>query len=302
VDPVRPISVVVPTRDRPALLDGCLEALRAALRPADEIIIADSMSTDPTVREIASRHGGVYVRCAVPGASHARNRGWNTARHEVVAFIDDDVRVDPGWASALARAFDDPGVTFVSGRTGQGEGSLSPALAQKTDETAHRLDGSTSGVLGHSANLAVRIRALEHIGGFDERLGAGGRFRAAEDLDLFDRLFAAGYVGRYEPTVSAVHLSWRRLRDYVRVQAAYGFGVGARIAKLLRSDRARARRAARSAFIDSGVVALAGAIRHRWRAGIAARVLRLLTTVAGLVAGLVVPVRDGHFGGRTHVG
>ena len=295
----RPISVVVPTRDRPALLDGCLKSLCASLRDGDELIVVDSASSDPAVAEVASMHGARYVRAAQAGVSLARNRGWRSARSEIVAFVDDDVRVDERWAAAVARAFDDPGVTFITGYTGEGSGGgLGLALAQKVDEAPHRLDASTTGVLGHGANLAVRTRALDHIGGFDEQLGAGARFRAAEDLDLFDRLFAAGYVGRYEPTASAVHESWRRMREYVRVQAAYGLGIGAQIAKLIRSDRARAARVARRAFIDAGIVPLYHSVRRRWRVGIASRLARLVTTAVGVVAGLFVPVKDGHYGGR----
>jgi glycosyltransferase involved in cell wall biosynthesis len=236
----------------------------------------------------------------VPGASLARNRGWRAAAHEVIAFIDDDIRVDAGWAAMVGQAFMDPGIHFITGRTGEPSNDRSgvPPLAQKTEQAPHRLDSATRLVIGHSANLAVRRRALEQIAGFDERLGAGGRFRAAEDLDLFDRLFAAGYVGQYEPKVSAVHEPWRRQRDYVRLQGSYGVGSGARIAKLVRTDSSRARSAARSAFIDSGLRPLAEALRNRWTIGIAARILRLLGTVAGLVLGLLHSVRDGHFGGR----
>jgi glycosyltransferase involved in cell wall biosynthesis len=290
-----PISVVVPTRNRPELLDGCLAALRASLRDIDELVVSDSASTDPLVRETAKRYGATYVRCERRGASLARNNGWRAAKHDVIAFIDDDVRVKPEWASAAAKVFTGLDIAFVTGRIDEATTSHVPALAQKTETTAVTLDPDMDGVIGHSANLIVRREALRGIGGFDELLGAGAYFRAAEDIDLFDRLFAAGYRGRYEPSVGAAHVPWRRLRDYVRVQGAYGVGSGARIAKLIRTDFRRARRAARSSFIDSGVAPLVHAIRTRWRTGIAARSLRVCGTVLGFVLGIVHPVRDGHF-------
>ena len=296
----QPVSVVVPTRNRPELLDGCLGTLRKSLRDIDELIVVDSASSDVRVREVAEKHGANYIRCDLPGASRARNRGWQSARHEVVAFIDDDVRVDPGWASAIAEAFKNPGTGFVTGRIDEAAASHVPPLAQKTETSAAVLDPMSDMVFGHSANLIVRRSALRHIGGFDELLGAGGRFRAAEDLDLFDRLFHAGYVGRYEPSVSAEHVPWRRLRDYIRVQGAYGFGSGARIAKLLRVNRRQAARAARSAVMDSGFRPLGRAIRTQRRAGIAARSLRLAGTALGFLAGLLHRVRDGHYGRRPY--
>jgi glycosyltransferase involved in cell wall biosynthesis len=293
-----PFSVVVPTRNRPQLLDDCLISLRASLRPIDELIVVDSASTDGRVRQVALKHGATYIRCERPGASRARNRGWECAQHDVIAFIDDDVRVERGWAPAIAEAFSHPDTAFVTGRIAEAAESHVPALAQKTETSAAVLDRNTEGVIGHSANLIARRSALRRIGGFDVLLGAGARFRAAEDVDLFDRLFQAGFTGRYEPSVAAAHVPWRRYRDYVRVQGAYGIGSGARIAKLLRVDRSRAANEARSSMIDSGFAPLWRALREAWWAGIAARLLRLAGTALGFVLGLVNPIRDGHFAGR----
>ena len=44
------------------------------------------------------------LRAGRPGASLARNLGWRSARADVVAFVDDDVRVAPGWRAALDEA------------------------------------------------------------------------------------------------------------------------------------------------------------------------------------------------------
>ena len=46
-----------------------------------------------------------YVREDRPGLSCARNRGLREARAGIVAFTDDDVRVDPLWVAALVRGF-----------------------------------------------------------------------------------------------------------------------------------------------------------------------------------------------------
>src|SRR5260370_32337312 len=52
-----PLSVVVPTRDRPQLLGGCLAALRASLGPQDELIVADSASHGDATGRVAADHG-----------------------------------------------------------------------------------------------------------------------------------------------------------------------------------------------------------------------------------------------------
>jgi glycosyltransferase involved in cell wall biosynthesis len=274
------LTVVVPTRDRPAHLAACLEALSLVVGDDDEVVVVDSASVAPVA---VAAEGVRVIRLDEPGTSRARNAGWRSASHDVVAFVDDDVRVAPGWADAVRNAIVDPSVAFVTGRLAPG-GPAERLVAVKDDDAAAVLDASTAGTLGHAANLAVRRSALVAVGGFDERLGPGSRFRAAEDLDLFDRLLAAGFVGRYEPTASGVHDQWRDRRQLLALDWGYGIGAGARLAKLARADRSRLRGAMRDwiwrAGIRDGVV---GAARQRHEFGVATAVARLAGTAVGFI-------------------
>ena len=292
--------MVIPTRDRPDHLRLCLRSVRASLGSGDEVIVVDSASSDPRVRTVAAEHGVTYLRADLQGASRARNVGWRAARHEVVAFIDDDVRVLPGWASALRDAFEShPSVAFVTGRL-----QLPPdviwtdvPISTKEDTEPALLEALTPGLLGHSANLAVRRCALRAIGGFDERLGAGADFMAAEDNDLWDRLFAVGLVGRYEPDARAWHEQWRRRRDLIALNWSYGFGSGARVAKLVRTDRARARLIGPGVFWSWGLADMARWL-PRYRFAAALSVVRVAGAAVGLARSLPVRVIDGHFAAR----
>jgi glycosyltransferase involved in cell wall biosynthesis len=278
------------------MLRECLLSLRASLGPEDELLVVDSASSDPDVRVVAAEHGATYLRAELPGASRARNVGWRAARHDVIAFVDDDVRVGPGWATALGRVFASrPSVTFVTGRIRLPPGMAWTDVPVSTKDAAEPavLEKASTGVLGHSANLAIRRHALRAVGGFDERLGAGGDFMAAEDNDLWDRLLAAGFMGRYEPAAVAWHEQWRTRRQLLRVNWGYGYGSGARIAKLVRSDRRRAREAARVVFWDWG---LADVFRWlpRFRYAALFALLRPVAATMGLVRALSVPLRHGH--------
>ncbi|MEY2430631.1 MAG: hypothetical protein QOC92_356, partial [Acidimicrobiaceae bacterium] len=153
----------------------------------------------------------------------------------------------------------------------------------------------SNGTLGHSANLAVRRWALETIGGFDEAMGAGGRFRSSPEYDLFDRLFAAGWTGRYEPDPRAWHDQWRSRKQLALLDYSYGTGTGARIAKLLHTDRRRARMVAREHVWENGIVRLRRAVRDRYKTGVILTLARLGGTCAGFVRAIAVPVRAGHF-------
>ncbi|MGH9632312.1 MAG: glycosyltransferase family 2 protein, partial [Bryobacteraceae bacterium] len=66
---------------------------------------------------------------------------------------------------------------------------------------------------------------------FDERLGPGTAFPAAEDNDLGLRLLRAGYRIHYVPEAVVDHLAWRTASDYLPFKWRYGRGQGAYYAK-----------------------------------------------------------------------
>jgi GT2 family glycosyltransferase len=266
------------------MLQGCLGALAASVGPGDDVIVVDSCSTGSETAEVASAYGVELIRAERPGASLARNLGWRASRHPVVAFVDDDVRVFPGWADALRAAFGaHPEATFVTGRL-----RLRPEDAHVPRPVAHfdvadpfEIGPRVTSDFGHGANLAVRRGALERVGGYDELMGPGARWRAAEDLDLLDRLVEEGYTGRYDPGAEAVHVQWRARKDLLRLEWSYGVGQGARLDRLRRVDRDRFRAVARLTWLDLGLVALGKSLRSGYEFG----ALSALVHLAGVVVG-----------------
>jgi GT2 family glycosyltransferase len=280
----------------------CLASLRAALRPDDELVLVDSASQDPAAyAAAAAAHDARLVRVDAPGVNRARNAGWTTTSADVVLFTDDDVEVEQGWAQAYLDCLDDhPEAGFATGWVGVPEGQQDGAdVATKLDEQAVQLDRSTRGVLGHGASLAVRRAALEEIGGWDEALGAGGRFRSAPELDLFDRLFAAGWVGRFTPTARARHHQWRSQPELAKLHFRYAMGAGARMAKLRRTDRERLHHVAYEAWWSWGVHDLWLTLRNRDFRRTLLALLRLVGFGAGYVEARPTPVVDGHFRPRS---
>jgi glycosyltransferase involved in cell wall biosynthesis len=281
------LSVVVPTRDRIAMLSDCLAALAADLRDGDQLLVVDSASADAAgVGNLARGHGATALRCDQPGTSRARNTGWRAAEHELVGFVDDDVRVHSGWADAIVAAFTDPATGFVTGRVvvpeHQAAAERPVAVSSRTErELLHQgLDGD----LGASANLAVRRTALEQVGGFDETLGPGTWAASAEDLDLFDRLFRAGLSGLFEPAALAEHEQWRSRGQLLRLDWRYGKGMGIRLARLARWDRPRARRLFREAVVSQGVRPVLDDLRRGYEFG----AITVATRTAGTMVGRVV--------------
>lgn len=292
------LSVVLPTRDRPELLERALQTLMPTIRASDEVIVVDSASIDPRVRRVSEAAGVRYVRCEEPGAARARNAGCRAATHELIAFTDDDVLVSANWVEAMENALlgnADRG--FITGRVEEppeDPASVRP-VATTTTATAFDIEQCVVGPIGQSANLGVHRKAFEAVGGFDELLGPGGALGAvAEDSDLFDRLVHAGYPGRYEPAVLAYHVQWRDRSALLRLDWHYGLGCGYRMAKLLRSDRPCFWRVSWDLFYGWGFRLVLRSARFRAKFGVLTNSVRILGMLAGFARGIRMRVHNGH--------
>ena len=286
-----PLSVVIATRDRPEQLTRCLGRLRPQLAPDDEIVVVDSASRDHRTGHVALGAGATLLRAARPGTSLARNLGWRSARHDRIAFIDDDIRVDDGWADAMATALAADEATWVTGwigleRFGGGARHLNPTMLE---ESPARLDPHRRGTMGASANFGARREVLAAVGGFDERFGPGRWTAAAEDVELFDRLLLAGIDGRYEPSVRVFHEQWRTPRAGFGLQWRYGKGMGARIARLARHDRRRTRHEVYDVVWADGLHAAGKCLRVHYEMGAALILTRVLGILIGFLAWVVRP-------------
>ncbi len=104
--PVR-ASVVVPTYNRPDVLEECVRALvaQAPDTPAYEVIVVDDGSRVDLSSLIESLAGAArrvrYVRHDTNrGRSATRNTGIDLAEGEIVLLVDDDVVVAPRYVAA----------------------------------------------------------------------------------------------------------------------------------------------------------------------------------------------------------
>lgn len=252
------VSIVVCTRNRAMLLDGCLHALRTLDPPAGEILVVDNAPDDGTTADVAMRHGVRRVMEPEPGLNRARNRGWRAARGAIVAYIDDDARVDPRFATAVASGFVAPEVACVTGLVLAAELATN---AQRHFEMAeggmrkgahrrwfHR-DANPVGLqafrLGVGTNMAFRRRALNELGGFDPRLDVGTATRGGGDLDMLFRVLDAGHVLLYEPDAVVRHHHRQTTRQLADQFHDYGVAYTAFLTKRAGESREAARAARR---------------------------------------------------------
>jgi mycofactocin glycosyltransferase len=94
------VSVVVPTRDRPAALDRCLAALSAQTLDELEVVVVDDGSVaSADVAAVVARHPRArLIQQAGRGPAAARNAGARASRGSFLCFTDDDCAADRDWA------------------------------------------------------------------------------------------------------------------------------------------------------------------------------------------------------------
>jgi cellulose synthase/poly-beta-1,6-N-acetylglucosamine synthase-like glycosyltransferase len=219
------ISFVVPVHNGAAFVEDALAAIAAeaaaAARPF-EVIVIDDASRDES-RAILHRLAELLQLRLIAsdgrGAATAINAGIREARFPLIAQVDQDVVLKPGWLNALTAEFNDSAVGAAQGCYVNDPSSTPWARVMGLD-LAQRYDAVEGVDTDHvcTGNSIYRADALRRIGLFDESMGYG------YDNDASYRLLAAGYRLKLCRNAESVH-RWREgLAGYLVQQ--YGFGYG----------------------------------------------------------------------------
>jgi GT2 family glycosyltransferase len=239
------ISVIVVTLGRTPLLQRCVRAIASgALRPRELVVVDQGPpGLAPRLEEWLAGSAVALEHVDVPpmGVSRARNIGAAAAAADHLAFTDDDCVPDAEWLAALAQAVEATPADGASGRVLPLEDDRPGriAVSSRTDTRARAFRGRDHAApwdVGTGGNLLVRRTVFERAGGFDEEFGPGARFRAAEDVELLERLLRAGATLAYTPR-AVVHHERKTRSDRLKRRLPYGFGMGALVARAARDRR-----------------------------------------------------------------
>lgn len=239
-DPDDEVTVVVPVRDDPVGVARLLDSL-SVVDGVAEVIVVDDGSVDPTrlaavvdAAVVRADRGAGAVRTQLlrleaslgPGA--ARNAGAARATSDLVAFVDADCVVTPGWLEPLRWQLRAGDLAIVSPRVAAAparEPGTGAALLGRYERFRSPLDmGDVPGPVGPgrrigylpSAAMLVRADDFTRLGGFDESLLVG------EDVDLVWRATEAGLGVRYEPAAVVRHEARGDLGSWLRQRMSYG--------------------------------------------------------------------------------
>jgi glycosyltransferase involved in cell wall biosynthesis len=227
------VTVILCTHNRCKSLDRTLESVAASRTPdsvAWDVLVVDNNSQDQTrevVTDFSRRYPGRFLYLFEPrqGKSHALNAGIRKAGGSLLAFIDDDVTVEPTWLGNLVEVLHDerwagaggpirPEAGFSPPRwlSASGKYALAPFALFEPRAGAGELREAPFGT-----NMVFRKAMFEKYGGFrtdlgpspesEIRIGKGSRRepRQNEDTEFGRRLLAAGERLFYVPSAVVYH-------------------------------------------------------------------------------------------------
>ena len=217
------VAIVIVGFNSRAVLRACLESVREACWPGDEVIVVDNASGDGTIGMVRAEFPEVRLIAndANLGFAAACNQGVAAARAEIAMLLNPDARLTAGALAGLrsialacdglagpqlrnedgsvqrsAFRFPTPAVLFAE-QLGLGNHlrALNPGDAGGADCAGVAVDWLKG------ACLVARTALLRRYGPFDEQF-----FMFSEDTDLAYRLHRDGIPVRYCPHHAVTHI------------------------------------------------------------------------------------------------
>ncbi len=225
------IDVLICTHNRAQLLHRTIKYLNAAERPSETaitLVVAANACTDGTEAALtayqAQERGQDLLplhwhSVPTPGKSNALNAVIPKLSAELIAFVDDDHRVDDGYLVAVAKAArDHPNAMLLCGRIypdwdgrepgwvhDRGPYRIYPLPIPRFDLGERVIDGPTGATPG-GGNLVVRREAFARAGEFSPDLGPiGHNLGGAEDIEWVQRARQMGEHLVYVPSIVQHH-------------------------------------------------------------------------------------------------
>lgn len=208
------VGVVIPTRDRPALVRRAIASVLAQDYPGrvEVVVVHDGVEADTSLERCGDRPVRAVVNTRRPGLAGARNTGVLLLDTDFVAFCDDDDHWLPGKLSAqVARATGpDRPPTVTCAITIEYAGQRHVRRAGTSRVTEQDLTRSIMAMLHSSCLLFDRTALIDDIGLVEERIPGSQN----EDWDLKLRAARVAPIAHVDEPLTVV--DWGGGSHYAR--------------------------------------------------------------------------------------
>ncbi len=181
----------------------------------------------------------VYALETQQGLSFARNHAINIAIHPLITFLDDDAFIREDYLESCIHSFEQhPAQVALGGKILLHYESIVPSWENKylNSLLGYFNPGDVAFVFTEKnyprgSNMTFRTSLFENVGGFNTSLGRTAKSMiGGEEKELFDRIYKAKLVVRYDPEAVVYHCVpvERTTSDFIRRQAI-GAGMSERV-------------------------------------------------------------------------
>ncbi|MFO1239605.1 MAG: glycosyltransferase [Sphingomonadaceae bacterium] len=188
----RSVTVIVPAYNAQATIGPCLDAIRAALQPGDELIVYDDGATDDT-NAMAKAAGARILRNEgrPKGPGYGRNAAAKAATADLLLFVDADVVIAPDVLDLLAQEISETGAIAAFGSYDDHPRSdrYTSLYANLRHHFVHQNGPSEATTFWSGIGMIDRQTFLK-FGGYDTDLFS---HPSIEDVELGVRLKSKGY-------------------------------------------------------------------------------------------------------------
>jgi O-antigen biosynthesis protein len=213
------VSIIIPTKDSPALLHQCLYSLFSkTLYPNFEVLCIDNGTTDPLALE--EMREAPVERIVLPGIfnfSKANNLGLRNATGEYLVFMNNDIEIiSSDWIEQMLYYSEQPDVGAVGGLLLYANGTVQHAgvvlgCRGTADHVLRGCPGHSDGYAGSlscahevsavtAACMMMRRDVYESVSGFNEHF-----FTAYQDVDLCLKVRRQGKRIIFTPRAEFIH-------------------------------------------------------------------------------------------------
>lgn len=202
--------MVIPAYNEEKFITKCLKSVTSQIIPADEIIVVNNNSTDKT-EAIAKKFGVRIVHEKKQGMTPARNRGFNSAKYEIIARCDADTVVPKNWIKIIKKNFEKGHTDALTGPVFFNDSEILKSTSTFPSHLAWKsfrlISKGRNYLIGPNMSLTKNIwEKVKDIVNLDDK-------KVHEDMDLSLKIAKVHGKIKFDPAL-IVGISARRLKKH----------------------------------------------------------------------------------------